>query len=429
METKERRRQEDREQLEYMKHILDEFAAKLNYQVQPVEQVGVVEPVHHSQESDQPPQPEHPRIQGYVSRKQAIMRGTGVLDLNALEQNLKRYTRQIKQCYETAMLKQGRPMSGRVSLRFQITAQGRTANILVNSQIHDIGMINCIKTTTARQQFPRVSAGVLVIEQPFVFSPRRDGQEPTGEGTINEGRTENVELIREVNRQGQPQAFAEQGDVVIEWVSIPAGSFQMGCSPGDGECQDDEKPRHQVTIRAFRMMKYEVTQGQYQQVIGSNPSNFSSCGTNCPVEQVAWSEAKVFCERVGGRLPTEAEWEYAARAGTTGVRYGDVDRVAWYIGNSGNKTHPVGQKQANAWGLYDMLGNVWEWCADWYDANYYSSSPTQYPVNTSSGSFRVVRGGGWFNDAWDARASYRFGFTPGYRGDYGGFRCAGDFVP
>ncbi|MDP8254818.1 MAG: formylglycine-generating enzyme family protein, partial [Candidatus Alcyoniella australis] len=177
-------------------------------------------------------------------------------------------------------------------------------------------------------------------------------------------------------------------------VLIPGGTFQMGCSPGDSECDGDEKPRHQVTVSTFYMDVYEVTQADYQRAMGNNPSKFSGC-SNCPVEKVSWNDAKTYCERVGKRLPTEAEWECAARGGTTGVRYGSVDSVGWYFDNSDFKTHPVGQKQANAYGLYDMLGNAWEWTADWYGEKYYSSSPSRDPKGPSSGSYRVLRGGAW----------------------------------
>ena len=207
-------------------------------------------------------------------------------------------------------------------------------------------------------------------------------------------------------------------------VLIPVGTFQMGCSPGDSECYSDESPRHQVTVSQFYMDVYEVTQADYQRVTGSNSSHFSGC-SNCPVELVSWNEAKAFCERVGKRLPTEAEWEYAARGGTTGSRYGSVGSVGWYGDNSGNKTHPVGQKQANAYGLYDMLGNVWEWTADW--SGDYSSSPSGDPQGPWFGTDRVVRGGGWFgNYDRSLRASFRGYLVPSIRSDSLGFRCARD---
>ena len=206
----------------------------------------------------------------------------------------------------------------------------------------------------------------------------------------------------------------------IEWMSIPAGSFMMGCSPGDIECGDREKPRHSVNVKGFQMMATEVTQGQYQSVIGANPSNFKNCGSTCPVEQVNWNEAKAFCSKIGGRLPTEAEWEYAARAGTGTKFYcGDnrLDSDAWFNENSGSKTHPAKQKQPNAWGLYDMLGNVWEWVDDCYSKDYNASPDC---------SLRVLRGGSWYYVAWYERVSNRDRNNPDARDNDIGFRCSRD---
>ena len=200
------------------------------------------------------------------------------------------------------------------------------------------------------------------------------------------------------------------GDFDITMVSIPGGTFEMGCPFGDIRCpKSDQLPYHTVTISAFKMSAYEITQGQWEAVMGSNPAYFDECGSNCPVEWVSWNEVQDFIEELNNqtgkqyRLPTEAEWEYAARAGTTTIWYcGDyescLDDYAWYSVNSGDKTHPVGQKQPNAWGLYDMSGNVWEWCSDWYNANYYSESPSTNPQGPDKGEERVLRGGmcGWY---------------------------------
>jgi len=168
----------------------------------------------------------------------------------------------------------------------------------------------------------------------------------------------------------------------------------MGCSPVDGECYPEEKPAHEVTItRGFWMGQTPVTQEAYQRVSGNNPSHF--IGQRLPVEQVSWNDAQAYCEAAGMRLPTEAEWEYAARGGNTSARYGTVDSVAWYGGNSGSKTHEVGQKPANGFGLGDMLGNVWEWVVDWYNDQYYGRSPASDPWGPPSGQSRVLRGGSW----------------------------------
>ncbi|MEI6208069.1 MAG: SUMF1/EgtB/PvdO family nonheme iron enzyme [Desulfuromonadales bacterium] len=200
-----------------------------------------------------------------------------------------------------------------------------------------------------------------------------------------------------------------------EFVTVSAGCFNANSS--------------QVCLDAFRIGKYEVTQGQYRRIMGSNPSSFSSCGDDCPVEKVSWDDAQSFISRLnsqtGGhfRLPTEAEWEYACRSGGRNEEYcggNDLDALAWYSGNSGSKTHPVGQKQPNGLGIYDMSGNVWEWVQDWYGNNYPSSGNN--PGGASSGSIRVNRGGSWGSNAEYARAANRGLNSPGIR-DYNlGFR-------
>ncbi len=200
---------------------------------------------------------------------------------------------------------------------------------------------------------------------------------------------------------GQVKVNAKDGQ---RYVWIPPGSFLMGCSPGDAECREDENPAHNVSItKGFWLGQMAVTQAAYIRVIGTNPSHFK--GDNLPVEQVTWDEAKHYCEAVGGRLPTEAEWEYAARAGTVAARYGDLDAIAWYDGNSGNTTHPGGQKPPNAWNLYDMLGNVWQWTADWYGEKYYSQQESTDPQGPPVGGGRVLRGGSWVAYSQSARAS------------------------
>ena len=215
---------------------------------------------------------------------------------------------------------------------------------------------------------------------------------------------------------------------------IPAGEFTMG-SPGTESDRIDNETQHGVSItKPFYLGVTEVTQEQYQKVMGSNPSKFK--GPQNPVEHVNWSEAVEFCRKLSAmpaektaghvyRLPTEAEWEYACRAGTaTAYGFGD-DRsglgvYGWFGSNSGSKTHPVGEKKPNAWGLYDMHGNVWEWCQDWH-GDYPSGSATD-PTGATSGSLRVNRGGGWFYDARFCRSANRSWFTPEGRSSYLGFR-------
>ncbi len=203
----------------------------------------------------------------------------------------------------------------------------------------------------------------------------------------------------------------------------------MGCIPGDANCRADENPRHVVTVTAFEITQTDITQGQFWSVIGNNPSGFLSCGCDCPVETVKWSDALDFCESIGGRLVTEAEWEYAARAWTNEIYYcgndpSCLDAIAWYSANSGGATHPVCGKQPNAWGLCDMLGNVDHWVNDWYDASYYQNSPQNDPQGPSSGTDRVVRGGSFGDDATTLRISARGWIAPDSAVDAVGFRCA-----
>ena len=210
----------------------------------------------------------------------------------------------------------------------------------------------------------------------------------------------------------------------MEFVWVPAGEFRMGST--SSEALTNEQPVTQVRIsKGFWLAKYEVTQAEWQAVMGSNPSLFAECGRSCPVEQVSWDDAQEFIgslnARSGGnryRLPTEAEWEYAARAGTTGDRYGNLDGIGWCADNSGGRTHPGGGKAPNAFGLHDMIGNVYEWVEDWYGD--YPGGAVTDPGGAASGSPWVFRGGGWIDGAGSCRSSYRYG---GARGnDYLGFR-------
>ncbi|HOX47313.1 MAG TPA: SUMF1/EgtB/PvdO family nonheme iron enzyme [Myxococcota bacterium] len=218
-------------------------------------------------------------------------------------------------------------------------------------------------------------------------------------------------------------------------VLIPAGEFLMGCSPGDEECEDPEKPAHKVWVSEFSLDATEVTVAAYQRCMQSGRCSAPTKGDKCtwgvtgkeshPVNCVDWSQAKGYCEWAGKRLPTEAEWEKAARGGTTRPKYGELDAIAWHRGNAGGVTHPVGEKQPNAFGLYDMLGNVWEWCADWYGEGYYQGSPERDPAGLSSGENRSMRGGSWDLGTWGSRASTRRGIPPVVGYSVFGFRCAG----
>jgi formylglycine-generating enzyme required for sulfatase activity len=198
-------------------------------------------------------------------------------------------------------------------------------------------------------------------------------------------------------------------------VRIPPGQFWMGTNlvltAEENWTNDVERPVHQVTIsNDFWLGEFVVTQRQFQEVMGNNPSYFRDAGPDAPVEQVDWNQVQAFLAKVNAaqsqwtvRLPTEAEWEYAARAGTTDEAYGPIDQIAWYRANSSRTTHPVGMKLPNAFGLYDMLGNVWQWCHDWFGP--YTGAPAVDPQGAPTGERRVTRGGCFYCDALHERAA------------------------
>ncbi|GHU99980.1 hypothetical protein FACS1894159_04910 [Bacteroidia bacterium] len=208
----------------------------------------------------------------------------------------------------------------------------------------------------------------------------------------------------------------------IDMVYVQGGSFTMGAMrERDGMGDGDELPTHLVSLPDFYIGKYEITQAQWIAVMGSNPSNIS--GDDLPVENVSWNDVREFIVQLNKatgrqyRLPTEAEWEYAARGGkkSLGYRYAgsnNVDDVAWHEGNSGGKTHPVGTKQPNELDIYDMSGNVWEWCSDWFNNNYYKNSPEMSPTGPVSGAIRVFRGGSWYYFVSCCRVADRVAYSP-----------------
>jgi len=211
------------------------------------------------------------------------------------------------------------------------------------------------------------------------------------------------------------------------FVPVPRGCFKMG--DGFGEGDDDEKPLHEVCLDSFYLGKYEVSQAQWQAVMGSNPSYFKQCGKNCPVESVSWSDVNDFISKLSFkgtrqfRLPTEAEWEYAASGGGRHERYSGGSAAAqlgWFGGNAAGRIHPVGQKKPNALGLYDMSGNVAEWVSDLKDE--YQATAQQAPQGPDTGSNRVVRGGSWLSPARDVRTSARSELTPSVKTNSIGFR-------
>jgi len=210
----------------------------------------------------------------------------------------------------------------------------------------------------------------------------------------------------------------------LTYVWIPPGTFEMGCSPDDTDCVDNESPVHSVTLtKGFWIGQTLVTQAAYKKVVGSNPSHFK--GDQLPVETVSWDDAQAYCEGAEMRLPSEAEWEYGARGGVAEAHYAPLVRIAWYNANSNGTTHEVAQKQANAYGLYDMLGNVWEWVTDWYGA--YDAAGAVDPKGPKTGQYRMLRGGSWTNGPSIIRVSLRNGILPGFPGNnLVGFRCSGN---
>lgn len=235
----------------------------------------------------------------------------------------------------------------------------------------------------------------------------------------------------------------ETNPIGMDFVTIPAGEFQMGCSEGakPTECEDDERPRHTVDITVpFEIQKTEVTQKQWQALMGANPSDHKG-ELDLPVEQVTFDQVQDFISKLNARndgyvyrLPTEAEWEYAARAGTKDPYAGSLAEMAWFSAGGGEGgggadfkegqtiTRPVATKKPNAWGIYDMRGNVQEWVQDWYDPDYYSSSPKVDPKGPPSGDGRVVRGGSYHVYPWLTRVSVRSQFPEAYEFNDVGFR-------
>ena len=259
--------------------------------------------------------------------------------------------------------------------------------------------------------------GIITLALPLPERPK----------TSAEIEKEERERQEKISREKRKRFVAELERYMVE---IPTGTFEMGQNDEEqrllkqwGWWNDyfyNECPRHAVKLSEFAMSRYPVTQAQWEAVIRTNPSNFK--GMHLPVEQVSWNDAQEFCQRISQetgkmyRLPTEAEWEYACRAGSSDIwSFGSdptvLSQYAWFSENAGNQTHPVGQLQPNAWGLFDMHGNVWEWCQDAYISDIYATlhvqSPSVNPIYASGGAMRVIRGGSWYNFPARVRASGR----------------------
>ena len=254
-------------------------------------------------------------------------------------------------------------------------------------------------------------------------------------------------MFRHVSTSLPKELTVDLGGAKLEMVLIPAGEFLMGSPDTDKDAWDNEKPRHWVRIsKPFYLGRCPVTQQQWEALMGNSPSYFEEPMPNNPVDGVSWDDCQQVLKRLNERLrqphavgdgefrlPSEAQWEYACRAGsTTRYYFGDNESVlgeyAWYNANSGSMTHPVGEKKCNAWGLYDMHGNVSEWCQDWYDAGFYANSPGDDPTGPEAGSHRVFRGGYWLCNGKFCRSAARYDFWPGLRDSIVGFRFAKEVI-
>lgn len=246
----------------------------------------------------------------------------------------------------------------------------------------------------------------------------------------------NLSALAQSNDAAQDSILKQ---IAANMVLVETGTFSMGCTAEQGkDCTHWEKPEHLVMVSSFYIGRFDVTQAEWDAIMGkdNNLSMHKNC-PKCPVDDVSWHDAVEFTNRLNQltgkkyRLPTEAEWEYAARGGnkSKGYKYAgsnDPDRVEWYDGNSKDTTHPVGYLQPNELGLFDMNGNVWQWCSDWYDERYYLTRPAYNPKGPDRGTTKVIRGGSWVNFARVCRVSYRIGTLPSKRFRNDGFRLAMD---
>lgn len=269
----------------------------------------------------------------------------------------------------------------------------------------------CLCLVMALCELPLMAQGVIVY--------KKDGSKVKYPyETIDSIVTYNYDDVIE-DEVGENRTFTVNG-VSFTMVAVKGGTFTMGATSEQTGAASSESPTHLVTLSDYYIGETEVTQELWQAVMGSNPSEFTG-NLQRPVENVSWNDCQTFITKLNAltgetfSLPTEAEWEYAARGGDKAQGYlysgsNTIGDVAWYTSNSSGTTHPVKTKQANELGVYDMSGNVWEWCSDWYGS--YSSSAQTDPVGPSSGSDRVLRGGGWHGDATYCRVAYRNNNTP-----------------
>ncbi|TES90079.1 MAG: hypothetical protein E3J94_05540 [Desulfobacteraceae bacterium] len=325
-------------------------------------------------------------------------------------------------------------------------ARRKTKEALVQKYkqlFEDVKKYEKIKASDLDKETKMAAWGVLKRKYP----EWADGVEPGDSDTfVSRALAEDIDVSFLELALDEGIKLTITNSIGMKFVSIPAGTFMMG-SPSDEPGRDNDERQHRVTLsKGFYMQATEVTQGQWQSIMGNNPSYFENCGDNCPVEKVSWNDCQDFIRRLNQkegtnkyRLPTEAEWEYACRAGSTTPFYtgtcistdqanydGDYSMPGCPRGEDREKTVRAGSFQPNLWVLYDMHGNVWEWCQDWYGD--YPTGQVTDPKGPSYGDSRVIRGGGWFNDARYCGSAYRSRNDPDIRGHYGlGFRVARDF--
>ena len=276
------------------------------------------------------------------------------------------------------------------------------------------------------------AATALVVCAGLLWFLKHAGEHPVDAKSVAEAAP--APVVDPSLKAGQTRVN-RRDNLIYVWIG--AGSFRMGCSPSDTDCHSDETP-HQVAIsNGYWLTQTEITAEAYRHFALAKESAMPKApegnpnwkDLNWPMSNVNWNDAVSYCKWTGGRLPTEAEWEFAARAGAAEVRYGPVAQIAWFGGNSGAHAHSVKQLQPNAFGLYDMLGNVWEWTADVYGRDYYSQSPAANPTGPTTGDYRVLRGGSWLRNASDVRFSLRYPAMPGSPDGAVGFRCAANDLP
>lgn len=285
-----------------------------------------------------------------------------------------------------------------------------------------IFIIGCVEEKVTSTEIPDINASTSSGQEQETESPT---QSPATISTVEATATQIPATLSSKNLKIMTNS------IKMEFLLIPEGEFKMGALP-DEKFRYGQEPVHIVKIeKAYYLGKYEVTQKQWREVMGNNPSNFK--GDNLPVEKVSWKDVQEFIKKLNEkeetdkyRLPSEAKWEYAARAGTTthysfGDNDSDLADYAWYVGNSGDKTHPVGQKQPNPWGLHDMHGNVWEWVQD-REHNYDVSPTDGSAYESGSSSYRVFRGGSWLMDAKYCRSAPRQATATGIHDFSLGFR-------